>query len=260
MKTLNYILEKEDLENIDINDVDIDDEDIAGFLKENPDEAKKIVKQIEDDKDMSDEEKKKALDALKKILNESIVLEGKGYKRAFFLGGGIPGVVVHAIVRGSIKHSIKKTEKRLTDQAKNETDPDKKKEIEDNLHNYLVAHRDEKGNILCGKKAIKKNIDRLKVEKSIPDTFSYDDLKTIKKESKQSKPKDEKDKDEETVKDKDGVEWIKRKKERGDDFTYCRKDDRKVTMSQEEYAKHNAKKNESLNKSLKDFITENLNK
>ena len=52
------------------------------------------------------------------------------------------------------------------------------------------------------------------------------------------KPKEESSK-EEIVKDKNGVEWIKRKKKQGDGYTYCKKGDRNTTISQKEYNKLN---------------------
>lgn len=73
--------------------------------------------------------------------------------------------------------------------------------------------------------------------------------------SEQSKEETSK---EEIVKDKKGVEWIKRKKENGEGTTYCRKDDRKTTMSQKEYNKKNHIK-ENYNMNLKDFIIYQIN-
>lgn len=65
---------------------------------------------------------------------------------------------------------------------------------------------------------------------------------------------------EEIVKDKNGVEWIRRKKERGEGYTYCKKDDRSVTMSQNEYNKYNAikSKNESQYSKLKYYLIESV--
>lgn len=89
---------------------------------------------------------------------------------------------------------------------------------------------------------------------------SYDRKKDERKEkakeleNKKSSQKKDSEDEETEVKDKDGVVWIKRKKERGEGYTYCRKDDRSVTMSQDEYKKRHQK--ESYYISLKNYLTE----
>ena len=62
------------------------------------------------------------------------------------------------------------------------------------------------------------------------------------------------------MKDKNRVEWIRHKKELGEGYTYYKKDNRSVTMSQNEYNKHNAikSKNESQCGGLKYYLIESI--
>ena len=272
MKNWNYIFEED--EKRDSSDIDLEDLIIAA--KEKPEIIKKFIVYIKDNDKLSDDEKKAAIKELTdktKQLDESvnsvsIILEKEimGSFLTDFLNTQ-PGLI-------DTIHSVKneKTLDRYREMIKKETDPDKKAKLEKDMDTFkkAVFVVDRKGGRTLGASdlAIRRNINLLKKEGELPEDFSYSDIRSIRKNVKaeykefkaaQRSKKDDEPKDEETVKDKDGVEWIKRKKERGDGFTYCRKDDRSVTMSQKEYAKHNAQKNESLGMSLKDFITEKLN-
>ncbi len=261
----NYIFEEDqDLKNIKTEDLLVDDSDFVEFFKDHPDELKKFISGIEDS-DMSDDKKKKLLNDIKKSVSK--VNESLETINEVFLG--ITAAVVTTASIGLIHAATADKKKRVIVRYKTaiarETDEDKKKQLKQEFENYKRVTTGENNKDIITKHGLKKNIDRLVQKGKLPKDYTYD---TYKEEHERLKKtiddynkslKKPKDKDEETVKDKDGVEWIKRKKERGDGFTYCRKDDRSVTMSQEEYNKKNAQKNESLGMSLKDFIIESLN-
>ena len=241
MKNLNYIFEEE---NSDATENKLD------FSKMSEDGFKKLMKQLDDDvksnikkyfneliNNSSDEKEIKSIKELLKYISEavseSIVLEDSWQvaTNALVIGNVIKGV------KNAIKHQkTKKLYKDLQKDIEKEEDPDKKKELiklKGRMHANMMNYAGDPD----------------KKDKA------YKEIKNQYKEYKSNK----KEEPEEVVKDKSGIEWIKRKKERGDGFTYCRKDDRSVTMSQEEYNKKNAQKNESLGMSLKDFIIESLN-
>lgn len=114
------------------------------------------------------------------------------------------------------------------------------KDMVDDLKKYIGEDK-FKSEFENTKKSAKKYIEK---------ESSKDNNKNDKEEPKEE-PKDE------IVKSNDGVEWIKRKKLKGEGYTYCKSNDHSVTMSQREWRKHNASKNEGVF-SLKNYLNEAL--
>lgn len=208
-----------------------------------------------------------------KSVSESYIVEGKGYFAAWMLGGPA-GVIGLATIRKVKSNQVTKQVKALKDRAEKETDPDKKKQYEEEYENFRLCSFDKKGNVIIRQKNISKRLKQLKNQDRIKGNFDITKMNELQSDAKdlvkKNKDKDEEaysdseskkeEPKEETVKDKSGVEWVKRKKERGEGYTYCRKDDRSVTMSQDEYNKRNASKskNESQYISLKDYLIESI--
>lgn len=180
----------EDNEELDVDDVDIDDDDLLDYLNDNPKDKEKMIKAIKNS-DLDDDDKDKALKMLEESeISESLLFEGKGYGRAFLVGafltpvGGLAGMGGLAIIRSSIKTSVKKTEKRMKENIEKETDPEKKKKLEQDLKNYQLANRNSDGEILCSKSAKEKNIQKLRYSGKLPKDFSVEDLSFMKKDAK----------------------------------------------------------------------------
>lgn len=130
--------------------------------------------------------------------------------------------------------------------------------IEKNIERSMVAgfggDKEEYQKWMDG---VKSDINKAKTDKAKGKISKISDKEAEENFKKHNSSKEESK--EEVVKDASGVEWIKRKKERGDGYTYCKKDDNTVTMSQKQYQKHKAsqKKNECLI-SLKNYLNESL--
>ena len=183
---------EDDLKNENPEDLDIDDDDVADYLNDEPEEKKKVVDAVRDS-EMSDDKKKQILDLLGESVSESLINEGKGYGKAALIGGlfmgigAIPSVVGLAIVRHSIKKSVKKTEQTMKDLIDRTDDPKMKKRLKQDLQNYQASVRDENGEILCSKQAREKNIKKLKKSGSLPKDYDIQDIKTTKQYVKQCK-------------------------------------------------------------------------
>jgi hypothetical protein len=257
MKDIYNILEKEK----DVDVIKISDEDYAEYFKENPEQLQKFIKDVKDS-DESEEKKKEILKALHKIADKEVVSESLSYiNESVILTSIITGLAVGAaaqtINNAIVKKKVKNCKEQLEHAVSVEKDEEKRAELEKKLKSFTSLACDKDGKPLnigmLSQNIIKKRSGSFKWDKYIKElndtTKPYKDQAAEKEEPK-----------EETVKDKSGVEWIKRKKERGEGYTYCKKDDRSVTMSQDEYNKRNASKskNESQYISLKDYLVESI--